>query len=559
MSEVPLPPPDTITRVEMDAPVLEEALPFVDSLETKSYKDGLSILNLSEGLVGGEKKGGKTLIDLKTIAAISSKEDGFKINGQEADLMTVLKIGNQKIGVVDLYREKGYEKGFNNDEFRFALTYLEEVVDKSGKTTYKAVKNQNGYALAALINNPSLNTDLGRHSSSILNENSLGDKAQSDDYISSKHASLKFTDDGVLVISDRKSTNGTDIIFKEGIEKQKNRKVTLSAGFIALQGLGMGDEKGAKATRITRFSWENPGNLGIAEHNIPLQEEAARRMQEHGYPQEALDLVMTGKARGKDIDSINVGLTRNAGNIMGIRQTIAELMSNNPDVANLLIDNEIVGFHGTRSSALADMLSAGALLSASEAKRRGIKHLTGEHIWQRPEGQNSISFTTLEDVGNAMQYAGGDNREMTLDEVINKLKWEKQETIELSNESGRGERLKEVLDVRVRETDDSIKFLEGNPDSILAEMLKANFPVLVGIGVEDVYAGRENRKQRWRPLDGTTSGYNEFRAAGESIDLDKTVIAVPKDKIARVKELLKASGKTNTVVIEIEALNTKKQ
>jgi hypothetical protein len=277
-------------------------------------------------------------------------------------------------------------------------------------------------------------------------------------------------------------------------------------------------------------------------------------MADKGFPKEALDVMMTGKLFGRAIDNME-DFSRNGGILLDARTAFAEMLTRDPELARVLVENDIVGFHGTRSAAFAGILEQGALLSAAEAKRRGIAHVTGEHIFQRKEGQGSISFANLADSRHAFHYAGSLEAQVkTTDQVITDFD-DDIATIEAKlAEEGLGERYRSVIETALDETRRTKEEFIINPGSLQADLLKDSFPMLLGIRRETVFEKDEEIPDSWYPMQGTSSDYNEFRAGSEHIDLDKLMVAVPRDRIDKVKALLQQYGKTNAIVVPMEPL-----
>lgn len=283
-------------------------------------------------------------------------------------------------------------------------------------------------------------------------------------------------------------------------------------------------------------------------------------MKSAGYPEGSIELMKSGTLHGKSLVEMD-DFVRNGRGILRVRKSFADMYAEHPETAEQLIDLEIVGLHGTRSSALPDILQQGSLLSAREVRARGISHTTGEHIFQKATGQSSISFTTMEEMQNAMHYAGNSvvTHERSQDKVLEDLADSLQYYEDVLAQDELGQSYKDVVRVRHQEVQNTLTQVKENPNSLLAEMLRDGFPVLFGISAESALKGIEEKHEVdkfWDPKKGTTSDYNEFRAAREAIDINELVVAVPEARIAKVKTLYEKFGHQPLAIIPIEHITS---
>lgn len=300
-----------------------------------------------------------------------------------------------------------------------------------------------------------------------------------------------------------------------------------------------------------------PERFGVSETvTVDYLEHVASKI-ESGDAGDSVEYLIKGSVDGAGIDHDEVA--RNGIDILGSRRTVAEFIKKDPDAAKILIKRGIVGFHGTESSAFASMLKEGSLLSAAEVRRRGIAHTTGEHFWQKKEGQNSISFTTLADLNHALDYAGsldrvkkssGDVRKEIVDQIS-------KDRTRLKENPRLNERMKGVIAIGIQEDEQTLREFDASPNSLQMELMRDSFPMLFGINTETVFADVEGR-ENWNILR-ASSDYNEFRPATESIDLNDTVIAVPEAHVAQVQKLLKRFGKNGASVISLNGFISDKE
>lgn len=307
-------------------------------------------------------------------------------------------------------------------------------------------------------------------------------------------------------------------------------------------------------TEVVPSQVKKPDGYYVRDYQLEKHAQTASAMLEKEYPKESLELMLKGTFHGKVVDELH-GIVRGAGAQLGVRETLAELVAQHPETAQVVLDMDIVGIHGTGSAALADILTEGALLSASEAKKRGIKHATGEHVWQHAEGQNSISFTTLEDVGKAMTYSGeGAQPERTNEQILADLQ-NRMDILRRQIENDQDqlrEGYVEVIRTMIADTQHTMNEIRSHPDGVKAELLREDFPVFFGVSKEGTWKGEDDRGSGWVPVQGTSGDYNEFRAAREVIPLEEMLVAVPENKIGRVKELFNLYDKPYAKIVPIE-------
>lgn len=276
------------------------------------------------------------------------------------------------------------------------------------------------------------------------------------------------------------------------------------------------------------------------------EEEKLKTRAQESESAEVKELLLRSSLRGKPYDSR--GFTRR-GQELAIRHKLADIYETAPETAAILVDKEIMGFHGTKSVALADILEQGALLSAAEANARGLSVVTGEHLFQPETGQRSISFSSLAEPEHALTYAGSESAEKSPPAAFAQL----EDTIiemraSLPEFHGRA---RKILQAQIANRQLLLDELKTKPDSLRSKLYRQDFPVLLGVSREGAL---KTEKTNWQPLDGTTSDYAEFRAGSEEIPLSDMVVAVPRSKLDFTRQLFEERGFDPSNVIPIEDL-----
>lgn len=256
-----------------------------------------------------------------------------------------------------------------------------------------------------------------------------------------------------------------------------------------------------------------------------------------GYSQTQHDILLSGKDGDRDLATDSV--TRNAWEGVVIRERLARMSLESPTTYEAIRDGAVVGFHGTRSIALAGVLTHGALRSARRMQEDsdGSLMASGEHYSSKGR-QPRVSFSNLSDVQPPLSYSrAGNNRTYTAADRYEEL----QKRLETSEESLRkGWLSKEAGDTLVEGHRKSMEELTERPGSLASELLMNDFPVL--FGVSDTFVrDAENGPEAAGFGGGTITGQSaqaEFRPLASEVPLNALpVVAVPEDRIDLVKRL----------------------
>lgn len=485
------------------------------------------------------KDGQAEYLDLAYCEPFVAAEDGFMVGGLEADLVGIIAAGDQnKIGIA---RTKlvGSEK---------VNTLLVRLESNQGKIE---IPNNSGGRPSALELNTGSEVTVGRKEE--IRNGSLAELELEEDFsMSSGHMKIELQDDESVLITDLHSRNGTSVVFgteeRPGFNKEEASRYTSEALRDEVQtGLGLIALKSEVVTGT--LTLDDIAETGYYVDNTSLVKilNDANEMIEQEAPKEAVEILLKGAIDGfGEADSTE--LARNGRTILDGRRKLAKIYIENPDVAKFILSEKIVGFHGTRSSALAGMLEQGALLSAAEAKRRGIAHTTGEHVFQKADGQESISFSVLGFIDYALKHSGGESRRLTQDEVREQLQKDREDIAKEINELPRVKQwMKESYQAIKKDNDKLREEFDQNPNALIFELMQNDFPVLLAINQDAVLDTAKNDPS-WNFVKDTASNLGEFRPKTQELDLDDLVMIVPEDYVRRVEELLVEHGKKTKVL-----------
>ncbi len=191
----------------------EAALPVINPAEVLVPNGEVQYLSVSNGIVGGQKYGGETTLPLGMLDPLASSESGFSVNNNPADLMSVIAVGRQNIGIIDTQKGAGYGSEYNYNGSRFMLANIKMGMGQDGKSTYAIEKTADGQDAAAFMNEPDTAHSIGRQRSAVLFD-TIGIDVTKDALMSGRHATIHLTDEGAIKVVDRKSSNGTLMIVR---------------------------------------------------------------------------------------------------------------------------------------------------------------------------------------------------------------------------------------------------------------------------------------------------------------------------------------------------------
>jgi len=192
----------------------EANLPVINPAENLIQNGEVQFLTVSEGVnKEGVKPGGETTIPLDMLDPLQTSESGFNVNGLPADLLSVIVVGRQQIGIIDTQKDKGYGKDYNLDNSRFVLAKIKVTNNGNNKPTYVIDKMPDGTDAAAFLNEPDTAVSLGRDRSIGILE-SIGIDTTKDKFMSGKQGKFHLADGGALKVVDSKSSNGTAVVVR---------------------------------------------------------------------------------------------------------------------------------------------------------------------------------------------------------------------------------------------------------------------------------------------------------------------------------------------------------
>lgn len=256
---------------------------------------------------------------------------------------------------------------------------------------------------------------------------------------------------------------------------------------------------------------------------------------------------------------------------------LASIYAHDPETAELIAENNIIGFHGTRSSSLVDILEDQALLTAYEANKRGRTITTGELVNGLSDGDRQVAFANWASPHSLDRYAGP-AEPLTLEALEEKIaenEKNKAYYIEVFGEPDEAENpvyydRMQVVSHRIELLKQEAQFVADNPDSLRASLILANFPISFGLSgngytefdnyiqlSNDNEANRESAIVKFPYAPASSDIDGEFAAAA-NVDLTRCpVVAVPSEYMGTLHTLLENYGNGyRPRIVPLESLTT---
>jgi hypothetical protein len=286
----------------------------------------------------------------------------------------------------------------------------------------------------------------------------------------------------------------------------------------------------------------------ITNTEADIRAAGATKQQQH----QTSEILRTGKDGATEI-SYGFLVARDAYNELQIRKKMAEIAVKSPGTYEALRDGHVVGFHGTRSIALAGMMRTGKLMSARSvngvAESDGIHMGSGEHGFQSAEGQESMSFSHLGALDSAGNYAGERvDATYTPDEVAERLR---ESIVGYAEYDGRTDRVGRIFQAAKKRTENALGIITNKPKGLEATLMLNDFPVLVGVSADFVMAAEDNPSPDVKHIRTHTgeSSMGEFRPLATEAPLTALpVFAVPRVRMEGMQRLLRQFGHGNNVI-----------
>lgn len=262
------------------------------------------------------------------------------------------------------------------------------------------------------------------------------------------------------------------------------------------------------------------------------------------------EILANGTLHGQEVGMAEV--YRDANQVARDRLWMANLVHTAPEIADILAEREIVGFHATGSFALASLVESGSLLSGRQLAETGRASITGAHD-AHSAGQSSISFGQLSETQHNIEQYGGQDLKLSSEEVVANLTYEVMDSAKMAEEFPVGSKLNVSMRRLSENFRQALTDFQANPDSLAATMMRNKFPVAVGI-TRGFVRQAEAERQKGNLKIGQ-SYYGEFRPAAEVIPIEALpVVVVPADKVEPVRQLLAMFKHDQVAVIPIEAM-----
>jgi len=229
-------------------PSASEVQQVLNPIDTLNRDGSPQLYELSKG--GGVEAEAKfSLNDLKPLR---SAEEGFEVAGVPGDLLAVVEVGDNKIGIIDTKVKEGYRTGFYEDENRF-MTVGVETNESGALVAVAGVKREDAFdrepdTSMHIGRSPNLPSQRYANKGLTIDSDPLVSRGKGKlDSDGEGHGSIRITENGELEVIDSCSTNGTNVILapklkdsteteeqKFELRKELTRGMTTQLGGIGL-------------------------------------------------------------------------------------------------------------------------------------------------------------------------------------------------------------------------------------------------------------------------------------------------------------------------------------
>lgn len=393
--------------------------------------------------------------------------------------------------------------------------------------------------------------------------------------MSSKHLKFVLNDNGKLHID----VTGTNGIWSFGGNNTEALTGEAARDSVVNHGAGqLAVEAAVKPEALQAIHDAlNNGNEEWAGDYINRLEDLARKIVDSGGFRDAeivRSVICDNMIDGVELPEI-MGKT-NATTVYDKKGQLLAIYQNDPDLAERIVKQNIVGFHASNSASLWGVLQHG-LLSAAELRARGHNIGSGERTFSKKNGESTIRFADWRAPRTIEHYSVGSSGNTQISpelleqqaEEFRKSADANKKTSLAANPSEEDPYVYNALHV----ADDMAKladFLRTNPESDEAKLVAGNFPVAYGLSANGytMYARVTSVPKEETPASmGVATKHNkviveivpsdatgEFMVYGSEVPKeDIPIIAVPNNRISQVRPLVEKYA-PNTVVVALESL-----
>ena len=259
----------------------------------------------------------------------------------------------------------------------------------------------------------------------------------------------------------------------------------------------------------------------------------------------AAEIILENRLHGNEVPEILGSFSLN--DEFDKQQQLIGIAIKEPELAHAIVANSVGGFHASNSSSLFGILKHG-ILSSKESRERNIALGSGERTYTNPSARPFISFADWRNPQTLQNYAGSEqptdlnyylDRKTRLDSSVDATtkQW--------------GENHLFTVNAKLQSEDTSriIDILKTKPNSLSAELIMENFPVLYGLDISGYPHRDTSLKITDTPEPILTERLarngirSEFAIMNGSVPPEKIpIIAVPPQKIEKVRSLVQHFG-----------------
>lgn len=253
-------------------------------------------------------------------------------------------------------------------------------------------------------------------------------------------------------------------------------------------------------------------------------------------------LATKGLYKGKQVRETNPGRRSETGNgdvPLEVRGALAMLAAQNEDLADVIVEEDIMGAHGSTSGSLLDILDHG-LRPQQYLDEHAIMPTTGEVVYEGAGiNQEYVSFTEWTSVDTLALYAGSVSGEKGATDIRAEI-----ERFRKASETAGGVYRKSA-DMYINQRMKVADFLDqdmGEEDTA-KELIRRNFPVIYFINDDSFKDSTDPDTIHYTK----NKDLDEFLVKGGVPPSDIRIILVPREQISLVRQQVQKRGLTTEV------------
>ena len=470
------------------------------------------------------------IAEINTIAREKSSEE---VDDGSADVGDTFYVVDMRSALIDDNGARIFRDHSINPRVSYLLVGQDLDIDKN--KGFKGIRESDG------------EITFGRYDQETMSDDDYRQRFSTSATTSRDHFSLKAIPSGGLEVADLGSLNGSSL---KVLSQEKS-----SLGQEASESI---DAVRGDATEVLDSFLKSNADKEAMRYGMEAVRRHAEEIIYSGSEKnirDVLDIVIHERLQGTEI--VEMMGKWNFREAFDKRAKILDIYKSDTEGAEVIVSQQVAGFHGSRSGSLWGVLDHQGLLSAGEARRRGQILSSGERTFSGKDGQAFISFADLRSSHSIRQYAGESEQDVSIEELEERAAQyydaaSQRSTEQWSEDHPYSYNAKLIAsDIRQQ-----ISYIKDNPDSIEADLMLHDFPVAYGVSVAsyEVVPTVLDKKKGAVVARAPSDINGEFLVMDDHVGIANIpVIAVPSDRISQVEQLVK-ERKLELKVMDIDLL-----